>query len=161
LQPLLLSSCPLFVLFVVVPLLHHSRNCSGTAWPRSGIDGPSRWPGLPGGRARASPCWPFSLSKTGAVMPIAQSAQVHPTAIVAPGADIGDNVRVGPFVLIEGPVQIGAGCVIRPRAHLVGPLTLGRDNVVFSNAVLGEQPQHLHYQGEPTRLEIGDGNVFR
>jgi UDP-N-acetylglucosamine acyltransferase len=94
-------------------------------------------------------------------MPIAPSARVHPSAVIAPEAELAEDVRVGPHVVIEGPVRVGPGCVLRPGAHLVGPLTLGRHNVVFSHAVLGEQPQHLRYEGEPTRLEIGDHNIFR
>jgi UDP-N-acetylglucosamine acyltransferase len=94
-------------------------------------------------------------------MPIAQSARIHPSAVIAPDADLADDVQVGPHVVIEGPVRLGPGCVLRPGVHLVGPLTMGRHNVVFSHAVLGEQPQHLKYNGEATRLEIGDHNVFR
>jgi UDP-N-acetylglucosamine acyltransferase len=94
-------------------------------------------------------------------MPIAQSARVHPTAIVPPEADLGEDVEVGPHVVIEGAVKVGQGSILRPGAHLVGPLTLGCHNRVFSGAVLGEEPQHLKYAGEPTRLEIGDCNVFR
>jgi UDP-N-acetylglucosamine acyltransferase len=94
-------------------------------------------------------------------MLIAQSAQVHPSAIVAPEADLGEEVQVGPHVVIEGEVKLGPGCVLRPGVHLVGPLTMGCHNKVFTGAVLGEEPQHLKYQGEPTRLEIGDHNVFR
>ena len=94
-------------------------------------------------------------------MPIAPSARVHPTTLVAPEAELGDGVEVGPFVVIEGPVRLGPGCVIKPYAHLIGPLTMGRDNTVFSGAVLGEAPQHLRYAGEPTGVEVGDGNLFR
>jgi UDP-N-acetylglucosamine acyltransferase len=94
-------------------------------------------------------------------MPIAQTARVHPSAVIGPEADLGDDVRVGPHVVIEGPVRVGPGCVLRPGVHLIGPLTMGCDNVVFSGAVLGEEPQHLKYRGEPTRLEIGDHNVIR
>jgi UDP-N-acetylglucosamine acyltransferase len=94
-------------------------------------------------------------------MPIAQSARIHPSAIVAPEADLADDVQVGPFVVIEGAVRVGRGCVLRPGVHLIGPLTMGCHNIVFSHAVLGEAPQHLKYSGEPTRLEIGDHNVFR
>jgi UDP-N-acetylglucosamine acyltransferase len=94
-------------------------------------------------------------------MPIAQSARIHPSAVIAPEAELAEDVEVGPHVVIEGPVRVGPGCVLRPGAVLVGPLTLGRRNVVFSHAVLGERPQHLKYAGEPTRLEIGDHNVFR
>lgn len=94
-------------------------------------------------------------------MPIAQSARIHPTAVISPEADLGENVQVGPFVVLEGAVRIGAGCVLRPGAHLIGPLTMGCHNTVFTGAVLGERPQHLHYAGEPTRLVIGDHNVIR
>jgi UDP-N-acetylglucosamine acyltransferase len=94
-------------------------------------------------------------------MPIAQSARCHPSAVISPEADLGEDVQVGPHVVIEGKVRVGAGCVLRPGVHLIGPLTMGRHNVVFSYAVLGEQPQHLKYEGEETRLEIGDHNVFR
>jgi UDP-N-acetylglucosamine acyltransferase len=94
-------------------------------------------------------------------MPIAPSARIHATAVVAPEADLGDDVEVGPFVVVEGDVRVGAGCVLRPGAHLIGPLVMGRGNVVFNHAVLGEPPQHRLYQGEPTRVEIGDHNIFR
>jgi UDP-N-acetylglucosamine acyltransferase len=94
-------------------------------------------------------------------MPIAPSARVHPTAIISPEADLGEDVEVGPFVVVEGPVRVGPGCVLKAGAHLFGPMTMGKNNVVFSHAVLGEQPQHLKYQGEPTLLEIGDHNIFR
>jgi UDP-N-acetylglucosamine acyltransferase len=94
-------------------------------------------------------------------MPIAQSARIHPTAVLSAEADLGEDVQVGPYVVIEGEVRIGAGCVVRPGAHLVGPLTMGCQNTVYSGAVLGEQPQHLRYAGEPTRLVIGDHNVIR
>ena len=94
-------------------------------------------------------------------MPIAQSARVHPTALIAPEADLGEDVEVGPFVVIEGEVRIGAGCVLRPGVHLIGPLTMGCHNIVFSGAVLGEQPQHFKYAGEKTRVVIGDRNIIR
>jgi UDP-N-acetylglucosamine acyltransferase len=94
-------------------------------------------------------------------MLIAQSARIHPTAIIAPEADLGEEVQVGPYVVVEGEVHLGAGCVLRPGVHLVGPLTMGCHNIVFSGAVLGEEPQHVKYAGEPTRVVIGDHNVFR
>ncbi|MGH7224128.1 MAG: acyl-ACP--UDP-N-acetylglucosamine O-acyltransferase, partial [Gemmataceae bacterium] len=101
------------------------------------------------------------FSGSGAAMPIAQSARIHPTAVIAPEADLGEDVQVGPYAVVEGEVRIGAGCVLRPGVHLIGPLTMGCHNSVFSGAVLGEQPQHLRYAGEPTRLIIGDHNIIR
>lgn len=94
-------------------------------------------------------------------MSISSSARIHPTAIVDPQADIGDHVEIGPYAIIEGPVTIGAHCVIRPHACLVGPITMGERNQVYSGAVLGERPQHLKYNDEPTSVVIGNGNVFR
>jgi UDP-N-acetylglucosamine acyltransferase len=94
-------------------------------------------------------------------MPIASSARVHPTAVIDPRADLGEDVEVGPFVVIEGLVRIGAGCVLRNGAHLIGPLSMGCGNTVHSFAVLGDEPQHLKYAGEPSGVEIGDHNVFR
>ncbi|HVS37822.1 MAG TPA: acyl-ACP--UDP-N-acetylglucosamine O-acyltransferase [Gemmataceae bacterium] len=94
-------------------------------------------------------------------MAIAQSARIHPTAIIDPRAEIGQAVEIGSHVVVEGPVRVGDGCVIRPGVHLIGPLTMGRHNHVFSHAVLGERPQHLKYDNEATRVEIGDQNIFR
>jgi UDP-N-acetylglucosamine acyltransferase len=94
-------------------------------------------------------------------MPIAPSARVHPTAVVAPEADVGEGAVVGPHVVLEGAVRVGAGCVLRPGCCLIGPLTLGCHNTVYSGAVLGERPQHVKYNGEPTGLEVGDHNIIR
>jgi UDP-N-acetylglucosamine acyltransferase len=94
-------------------------------------------------------------------MAIAQSARIHPTAVIDPQAEIDENVEIGPYVVVEGKVRIGDHCVVRPGAYLVGPLTMGRHNRVFSHAVLGERPQHLKYDGEATAVEIGDNNIFR
>jgi UDP-N-acetylglucosamine acyltransferase len=94
-------------------------------------------------------------------MPIAQSAQIHATAVVSPETDLADDVRIGPYAVLEGKVSLGPGCVVRPGAILVGPLTMGRNNIIYSGAVLGETPQHLKYENEPTWLEIGDNNTFR
>jgi UDP-N-acetylglucosamine acyltransferase len=92
---------------------------------------------------------------------MATSARIHPTAIISPEAELADNVAIGAHTVMEGKVTIGPDCVIRPGAFLYGPLTMGPGNTVYSGAVLGEKPQHLKYNDEPTRLEIGAGNVFR
>lgn len=94
-------------------------------------------------------------------MPVVPSAQIHPTAIVSPEAQIGEGVRVGPYTVIEGAVTIGPECEIGPQVHLVGPLTMGRGNKVGTGTVIGTDPQHLGYKGQPTSTEIGDLNTFR
>jgi UDP-N-acetylglucosamine acyltransferase len=92
---------------------------------------------------------------------MSRPALAHPTAIISADARLADDVTVGPFTVIEGPVTVGAGCAIGPHAHLVGPLTVGANNQIGTGTVIGSPPQHLGYKGEPTRVEIGDGNVFR
>ena len=87
--------------------------------------------------------------------------RIHPTALIDPQAELADDVQVGPYAVIEGPVKLGPGCVVRAHAHLMGYLTVGRGNDIGSGCVLGDRPQHLQYNGEPTRVEIGDFNVFR
>jgi UDP-N-acetylglucosamine acyltransferase len=94
-------------------------------------------------------------------MPIADPARVHPTAIVSAESDLAACVQVGPYAVLEGPVTLGPDCVVGPHAHLIGPLTVGRGNRIGSGTVVGSDPQHLAYQGQPTRTEIGDGNTFR
>jgi UDP-N-acetylglucosamine acyltransferase len=86
---------------------------------------------------------------------------IHPTAVIDPDAILADDVQVGPYAVIEGPVEIGRGCVIEAHACLCGPLKMGRDNFVGHGAVLGKSPQHRGYCGEATSLQIGHGNVFR
>jgi UDP-N-acetylglucosamine acyltransferase len=85
----------------------------------------------------------------------------HPTAVISPGAILGDNVRVGPFAIIEDGVTLGPGCVVGPHVHLFSGVTAGANNHFHTGCVIGDTPQHLAYAGEPTRVEIGDGNVFR
>jgi UDP-N-acetylglucosamine acyltransferase len=87
--------------------------------------------------------------------------QIHPTAIISPEADLAADVAVGAYAILEGSVKLGPGCVIRPHAHLIGPLVMGQGNLCYTGCVLGERPQHLKYNNEPTRLEIGDHNIFR
>ncbi len=82
-------------------------------------------------------------------------------AVVADGAQLADDVEVGPYAIIGPQVEIGAGSVIEAHALVTGHTRLGRKNHVFPFAALGQMPQDLKYRGEDTRLEIGDENSFR
>jgi len=86
---------------------------------------------------------------------------IHPTALISPLARLADDVSVGPYAIIDGPVSLGAGCAIHAHARLIGPLTLGMRNTVHSGAVLGDGPQDRKYKGEHSDLLIGDDNIFR
>lgn len=88
-------------------------------------------------------------------------AHVHPTALVSDEATLAEDVVVGPYCIIQGRVRIGSGTILHARAHLIGPLTMGEGNEVYSNAIIGEKPQHFMYKDEPTSVEIGDNNVLR
>jgi UDP-N-acetylglucosamine acyltransferase len=87
--------------------------------------------------------------------------RIHPTAVVDPAAVLGDDVVVGPYCVIEGPVSIGAGTVLHAHVTLMGHTTLGEANVVHAGAVLGAPPQDLKYAGAVTRLVVGDRNQIR
>jgi UDP-N-acetylglucosamine acyltransferase len=82
-------------------------------------------------------------------------------AVISPLAQIGADVTIGPFSIIGADVVIGAGTWIGPHVVINGPTRLGTGNKVFQFASLGDAPQDQKYAGEPTRLEIGDRNVFR
>lgn len=86
---------------------------------------------------------------------------IHSHAIVDPSALIADDVSIGPFSFIGANVEIGSGTVIESHVVIKGPTKIGKDNHIFQFASLGEQPQDLKYNGEPTRLEIGDRNTIR
>lgn len=86
---------------------------------------------------------------------------IHPTAIVHAGAELAGDVEIGPYSVIGDGVILGAGCWVGPHAVLNGPMKMGERNRVFQFSSIGEAPQDLKYAGEPTRLEIGDGNTFR
>lgn len=87
--------------------------------------------------------------------------RIDPRAVVSPQAELAQDVEVGPFAVIGPRVTIGSGCWIGPHAVVNGPTSLGADNRVFQFASLGDAPQDKKYKGEPTRLEVGDRNVFR
>jgi len=87
--------------------------------------------------------------------------QISQFSIVDPAANLADDVVVGPFCTVGPHVTVGAGCRLISHVVLAGHTTIGRDNVFYPNAVLGTPPQDLKYGGEPTRLEVGDGNHFR
>jgi UDP-N-acetylglucosamine acyltransferase len=82
-------------------------------------------------------------------------------AVVSPQARLAADVSVGPFSIIGPEVEIGPGTVVGPHAVINGPSTIGAHNRIFQFASIGDAPQDKKYQGEPTRLEIGDRNVFR
>ncbi len=86
---------------------------------------------------------------------------IHPTAIVSPQAQLGNQVRIGPYCVVGANVELGDECVLHSHVVLEGQARFGRGNEFFPFAVIGGKSQDLKYIGEPTALEVGECNVFR
>ena len=86
---------------------------------------------------------------------------IHPTAIIHRKAKLDSTVQVGPYAVIDEGVVLGAHCVVGPHVYLTGLTTIGAHNHFHAGCVIGDAPQDLKYKDEPTRLRIGDHNVFR
>ncbi|MDD5200268.1 MAG: acyl-ACP--UDP-N-acetylglucosamine O-acyltransferase [Terrimicrobiaceae bacterium] len=86
---------------------------------------------------------------------------IHPTALVDPSSQIGAGTAIGAYSVIGADVMIGADCVIHNHVSIAGPTRIGNRNTIFPYCSIGQRSQDLKYAGEPTHLEIGDGNSFR
>lgn len=86
---------------------------------------------------------------------------IHPTALIDPSAKLADNVTVGPWTVIGPDVEIGEGTEISSHVVVKGPTKIGKNNRIFQFCTIGEDCQDKKFKGEPTRLEIGDDNIFR
>jgi UDP-N-acetylglucosamine acyltransferase len=86
---------------------------------------------------------------------------IHPTALVDKRARIAADVTIGPYTVIEGDVEIDEGTTIGSHNVINGHTRIGRNNRIFHFCSIGEVNQDKKYMGEPTRLEIGDGNTIR
>ena len=89
------------------------------------------------------------------------STKIAANACVDPKAQIDENVEIGPFCVVGPNVKIGAGTRLLNSVTLMGHVTMGRDNVVYANSVIGAEPQDISYGGADTCVQIGDNNVFR
>lgn len=88
-------------------------------------------------------------------------AEIHPSAIVSPKAEVADDVVVGPFSIIGDGATVGSGCQIANNVLLDGKVTIGKDCKLLPGAVVGTIPQDLKYKGEETEVVIGDNNIIR
>jgi UDP-N-acetylglucosamine acyltransferase len=86
---------------------------------------------------------------------------LHPTAIIDSRARLGAGVEIGPYAVIGAEVELGDGCRVGHHATIEGPAKIGPRNEFFPYAAIGFKTQDVKYKGEPTHLEIGEGNVFR
>ncbi|GKX33778.1 MAG: acyl-[acyl-carrier-protein]--UDP-N-acetylglucosamine O-acyltransferase [Rhizobiaceae bacterium MnEN-MB40S] len=92
---------------------------------------------------------------------ISASARIHPSSIIEDGASIGDNVSVGPFCHIGSRVTLADNIEVMNHVSILGRTTIGAGTRIFPGAVLGAEPQNVHYKGEDTELIIGSGCTIR
>ena len=86
---------------------------------------------------------------------------IHATAIVDPGAQLGEGVTVGPWAIVGPGCVLGDGSSVSARATLEKNVTLGRNVQIGIGSVLGGDPQDLKFRGEETFVDIGDDTVLR
>ena len=87
--------------------------------------------------------------------------EIHPTAVIDPGVELGDGVFIGPYCVLNAGVKIGDGCRLQNHVTIDGPTEIGANNEFYSFTSIGQRTQDLKYAGEPTYLKVGDGNTFR
>ena len=88
-------------------------------------------------------------------------SKISPLAIIEDGAKIGQDVEIGPYCFISSNTTIGDGTVIDQCTSIYGKTTIGKNNHIFSHAVIGSVPQDLKFSGEEVELIIGDNNKIR
>ena len=87
--------------------------------------------------------------------------KIHKTSIIHPNAEIGIDVEIGPFCIIEEDVKIGSGTKVLPYVHILSNTTIGKNNIFHNGSTIGGLPQDLKFNNEKTSLIIGDNNIFR
>ena len=88
-------------------------------------------------------------------------ANIHPTAIVEPGAQLDVSVSIGAYSVVRAGVSIASGTTVGPHCVIEGRTRIGHDNRIFQFCSIGAAPQDKKYAGEPTELHIGDRNTIR
>ena len=88
-------------------------------------------------------------------------SEIHSTAVIQPGAQIGDGCHIGPYCVIGGNVKLGAGCVLHSHVVLDGHTELGEGNEIYPFASIGLRSQDLKFEGGTTHTRIGSQNTFR
>ena len=88
-------------------------------------------------------------------------AEIHPSAVVDPSVELGEDVRIGPFCVLRGPSRIGAGTLLMERVSVGPHVTMGERNRVHMGAIIGHEPQDHSFAGGLSETVIGDENEIR
>ncbi|MEO5326900.1 MAG: acyl-ACP--UDP-N-acetylglucosamine O-acyltransferase [Magnetococcus sp. THC-1_WYH] len=94
-------------------------------------------------------------------MTLKPGVDIHPTAVVSGQTRLGDGVRIGPYAVVGADVVLDDEVEVGPHAVIDGHTVIGKKTRIFNFASVGLDPQDVHYRGEPTRVEIGDGCQIR
>ncbi len=86
---------------------------------------------------------------------------IHPSAILEPGAELGENVDVAAYAYIGENVRLGRNCSVGHGCYITGHVEAGENNIFYPYCAIGTAPQDLKYHGEGTPLTMGNDNVFR
>jgi UDP-N-acetylglucosamine acyltransferase len=86
---------------------------------------------------------------------------IHPTAIISPGAVLGNNVKIGPYSIVGEKVILGDNVELKSHVVIDGKTTIGANTIIFPFASIGQAPQDLKYQGEDSEVIIGSDNIIR
>ena len=87
--------------------------------------------------------------------------KIHNSAIIGKNTIIGSNVEIGPYCVVEDGVKIANDNILHSNVYMSGETDIGKGNTFFPFCSIGSKPQDLKYQGEKSKLIIGDDNIFR
>lgn len=88
-------------------------------------------------------------------------SMIHPTAVIADGASIANNVKIGPYCVVGEQVSLGEGSELISHVVIGGRTSIGKSNRFFPFSAIGMDPQDLKFHGEASAVKIGDNNTFR
>src|SRR5210317_2376054 len=86
---------------------------------------------------------------------------IHKTALIDSNAKISKDVSIGAYSIIGPNVEIGEGTIIQSHVNITGNTVIGAFNKIYPFASIGNDPQDLKFEGEITKLEIGNNNKIR
>ena len=89
------------------------------------------------------------------------ATDIHPSSIIERGAEIGENVRIGPFCYLGPKIQLGDNSLLHANVVIAGNTTIGSKAEIFPFVSLGHEPQDLKFAGEKSTLTIGKNNKLR
>jgi len=103
----------------------------------------------------------ISITNSGMGHSVSKGVEIHRTAVIHKRASLGEGVKVGPYTIIGEKVQVGRNTRIHAHVMIEGHTEIGENCQIFNGTVIGTPPQSLKYQGEDTRVVIGDNNIIR